>query len=396
MSQRLTHQYQVALIDPAGTAYPRTLASTLRSRVQELGLKPSDSLRLLDHRLQGLDRRAPLAGIYFGGPVQTPEATQAVEKLLGLSSFLLPVVPRLKGYSQQVPPALEAINGMALDPADPSLEGVARHALESLGLLRNRRRVFISYRRDCSSRVAEQLYHAFDLRSFEVFLDTHSVPRGELFQSVLWDRMSDTDLLVLLDAPGTLGKHGSRWVAAELTRAHRAGLGVLQLLWPGHSRAPETEFCYPEYLTEADFRRGPAGRAGGLPLRQPALRRIVTLAESLRARSLAARRSRLVNEFCQQTKLAGLSTVVQPAQHIDLRGPRNRVRVYPVVGHPDSLRAQEVFDVCRKPPVNAVLLYDPDGMQDRRLRHLRWLNEHLPAAVKLLPVTEIPAWAGAL
>jgi hypothetical protein len=90
----------------------------------------------------------------------------------------------------------------------------------------------------------------------------------------------------------------------------------------------------------------------------------------------------------------GMTSIVQPSQYIDVRGPGGPARIYPIVGHPDSLRAQGVFDTCRKPrPINAALLYDEDGMQQARRRHLQWLNQHLPPAVRLLPVTEITTWA---
>lgn len=89
--------------------------------------------------------------------------------------------------------------------------------------MREKRLVFIRYRRDESRAVAEQLYHAFDQRAFDVFLDTHSVRGGSEFQSVLWDRMADADPLVLIDTPRALS---SRWVREELARAQADGAAL--------------------------------------------------------------------------------------------------------------------------------------------------------------------------
>ena len=55
------------------------------------------------------------------------------------------------------------------------MESIVQRILEELRLVREKRLVFISYRRDEAIAVAEQLYRAFDERAFDVFLDTHSV-----------------------------------------------------------------------------------------------------------------------------------------------------------------------------------------------------------------------------
>ena len=81
------------------------------------------------------------------------------------------------------------------------------------------------------------------------------------FQSVLWDRMADADLLVLIDTPRALS---SRWVREELARAQALGLGVLQVVWPAYARTPGTEFCEPRYLDATDF-DGPTVGASDTP-----------------------------------------------------------------------------------------------------------------------------------
>ena len=69
---------------------------------------------------------------------------------------------------------------------------------------------------------------------------------------MLWDRLSEADLLVFLDTPNALS---SRWVEEELTRAHQIGTGTLQLIWPGHEKTAGTDFSTGFELEEADFDR---------------------------------------------------------------------------------------------------------------------------------------------
>jgi hypothetical protein len=105
---------------------------------------------------------------------------------------------------------------MAFGTAGPKLEALAAALLECVGLLRPQRRVFISYRRVESANAALQLHEALGSRGFDVFLDTYDVRPAEDFQAIVWHRLCDSDVMVMLDTPGYFG---SRWTAAEIGRA---------------------------------------------------------------------------------------------------------------------------------------------------------------------------------
>ena len=236
---------------------------TLRRRVTDLGLSATHDVELAeDPDVVRIDTaRAPTASVFFGA-VSRPSAIDDAATTLRLRGvFVLPVVPDVWQYNSYVPASLSGINGLAANPADPQMESIVQRILEELRLVREKRLVFISYRRDEAIGVAEQLYRAFDERAFDVFLDTHSVRGGSEFQSVLWDRMADADLLVLIDTPRALS---SRWVRDELARAQALGLGVLQVVWPAYARTPGTDFCEPRYLDATDF-EGPTVGASDTP-----------------------------------------------------------------------------------------------------------------------------------
>lgn len=387
----LTTKYQIVTIEPeVPHRMTPVLNATLHQRMADLGIDPADALALFTEAMMaGLDNRSPTVAVYFGGPAQTPQAAAAVATLRHHGIFILPVVPQLAGYKTQVPASLHEVNGTVVPPEDPALESVAQRLLEELRLVRAKRLVFITYRRSDTRGVAEQLYRAFDDRSFDVFLDTHSIRSGFEFQSVLWDQMADADLLILLDSPAALS---SRWVREELARAHALCLGILQLVWPGHARSPGTDFCVPFYLEPDDFASGPAPIGERSELAAASLHRIMTLAEALRARSLAARHSRLVGELCQRVSTAGWGIDIQPGYCIDLHRPGRPtpIRAFPLVGHPDSHQLHQCFDGCGNPPLDGLVVYDPLGMWDKKTLHLTWLNGYLP--LRALPVTELNAW----
>ncbi|WP_368666507.1 MULTISPECIES: toll/interleukin-1 receptor domain-containing protein [Corallococcus] len=256
--------------------------------------------------------------------------------------------------------------------------------------MRSRRLAFISYKRDESRGVALQLYQALDACSFEVFLDTHSIKRGEEFQPMLWDRLGDADLLILLDTPNALT---STWVEQEVARAHNLGLGVLQLIWPApHKRTPGTELCEPFVLEANDFTDNP--NSSGTTLNKFKLEEIVARAESTRARSLASRKTRVITEFCKQMKTHGVDVTIQPSGRLEVPHPhRGATYVFPIVGHPEATLLQEIADdctTCGAPTPHGCLIYDPLGIWPRKAAHLQWLNGFLP--VESLAISEVPKW----
>lgn len=386
----MTGLYQVAIIGPECAKYQAELRRTISIRAEQIGLSTRRALRFLSGRtLDKVDPRYPLVGVYFGGPAPGRLDLLHTKKLVMAHAFVIPVVPTLEGFTSQVPVALHAVNGLDLDPADDKLERVARRVHEGLDLLRSRRLAFISYRRVEASRLAQQLHHGLDARCWQSFLDTHTVDTGVPFQPTLWDRMNDADILVLLDSPGAMD---SEWVAKEIEHANQLGMGVLQLVWPGHKRDPRTMLATPHYLDACDFARGNLSRRGGLMLKERALRRVLIEVEGLRARSVAARRERMVNAFAVEARAAGLAPVFRGVDEIEVKGGAGAFRIFPVVGHVDSVIAhhREIRAAGNK----ALLLYDPTGLLEERLDHIKWLADKLP--VGSLATTDVATWVRTL
>lgn len=380
--------YQVAIVGPGAAGHAPDLKQLISQTVKSLGLTSAATIRFLTAvDLHQRDRKFPLIAVYFGGTTTSDLDVAAAQMLVDDDAVVLPVVPALKSFSTQVPEVLRPINGMEIDKFGRDLIRVAEWAVEALGLVRERRFSFISYRRKEASRAALQLHQALDARGWRSFLDTHSVAASKPFQKVLWDRMNDADLLILLDSPGALD---SEWVQKEIAQADQIGMGVLQLVWPGNSRHSCSAFAVPVYLDANSFRPGKLGREGGLRLRARALDDVLLAAEELRARSLAARRDRLVRAFMSRARGEGLRPSLQTAEHIEITGNNGAYAVVPVVGHVDSataFRAERRTNSLLKP----VLLYDDIGLLDERVQHIEWLNQH--PKVTSVAVEQTAAWA---
>ena len=98
---------------------------------------------------------------------------------------------------------------------------------------------------------SQHSYEALDLAGYDVFLDTHrTIKPGEPFQEVLWHRLADTDVVVLLDTPDFLG---TRWTEEELARANNSNLQILQVLWPDQKEVSSAAFSTFHPLKHEDF-----------------------------------------------------------------------------------------------------------------------------------------------
>ncbi|HYM76871.1 MAG TPA: toll/interleukin-1 receptor domain-containing protein [Candidatus Dormibacteraeota bacterium] len=381
--------YQIAILDALGNK-AGVLRSTLESRLRDLKIVPETDAEFLDennlHRLRTDCRRV---GVLFSdGPAALQFAAQ-VQILLDSPAVVLPAVSSLTDFSSKVPPALQATNGLELDPVDANLEKVAGFVLELLGLLRKRRRLFISYKRSESAAVAQQLYHALDERSFDVFLDTLSVRPADDFQEQLWHRMTDSDVVILLY---TQSVHRSGWVEKEIDRAIGMKISVLQLIWPGVARDRKTELFEPWYLNPADFGVTPGDRVV-----ESEILKICSMVESLRASSLARREAELVGTLRDRAEKQQMTTSVQPSRFVDLHCDAGTfVRVIPSVGVPDSegLQACALAPVDGVHPKQVVLLYDSLNVTASWKAHLDWLSGYLP--VRMLKVFELDPWLSTL
>ena len=348
------------------------LQELIAIRTSELGL-PVSAVRVIEESAAAsIDPRAPLMGIFFGGRDQVRDI-ELINDLVKQSIVIAPLVSRLAEVHNELPPQLRGIN--AIDEV-VGIQRVATLVLETFRLLRRERRLFISYRRVDSQPLANRLYDALDARGFDVFIDVRSVPPAVDVQSQLWHRMSNSDVIVLIDTPGF---RESRWTTQELAQANATNIQILHLLWPRRDEDPTSAFSHFMHLNLSDF-------IGWLPLRGRWTRRATILhvcdeVERLRARAIAARFRYLIDNFCDLARDAGMDPAVQPEQWVSAsRTDKSRyLVVVPAVGIPTSDRIHEIFEAVPNPDsADLWVIFDNRGVLNDWLAHLEWLDTHLP------------------
>lgn len=340
--------------------------------------------------------RNPVFCVYFGGESGADGKYQdesQVEKIVGHANFVLPVISEnLDLFNHRVPEVLRKYNGMSIFGFlndQSNIQKVVSTILEGFSLLRKSRRVFVSYKRSESTGVAIQLYEELEKHGFDVFLDTHSIRKSEVFQDELWHRMTDSDVVVLLSTPKFLE---SDWSREELAQASALSLGIVQLIWPAHKMVGEAQICIPISLEAQDFIGSYS--SPDAKLSQQIMENVVYQVESVRARTLSARQDNLTSEFMMLSEKMNVNAVLGAFKFISVTKNAKDLIVVPTVGHPQSMtysQSKELVKAIRKKDMEEIyILFDQVHIRDYWLSHLSWLNQYLP--VKTLELQEVKEW----
>ncbi len=351
--------------------------SALGERLRELGLGVGAISAVPENEAHTLDPWLPTIGIFLGYAGARDDDHPIAKLLIEQSSMIVTAVSSVAAVGREIPQSLRHINAIEMNGTGGNLDRVVSLILEGFRLLRRERRLFISYKRADSRVAANQLYDALDAKGFDVFIDTRTVPPAVDFQAELWHRLSDSDVVILID---TEGFRSSRWTTEELARANATNIQILHLLWPGQAEDPESALSYFHVLAAGDFSHLSEGDSSALT--DQAVEEISAHAERLRARAIAARYRYLVDGFCDAARDRGLTADVQPERWISVGLPDGtELAAVPTIGVPTSDRIHAVFDAiaaAKSGSGGTWIVYDGRGMLGTWMTHLGWLDQYLP------------------
>lgn len=383
-------KYQLILLGTLGELSNKVI-TLFFEQIAELKLQ-SDSFIIIKENNFGKSYKGnqPAFVIYLGDSEGDFKDLEILQHLIKDGTMILPVFYNEGCFETQIPFDIRGQNGLLYSDGDE--RKIIPLILESFELLRSSRKVFVSYKRNESSSVAIQLYEALERNNFDVFLDTHSIKKGEPFQDELWHRMADCDVIVLLNTKGFLD---SRWCKEEIAEANVKQIGVVQLVWPDHKLENSAEICFPFQLAESDFENEIYKDKNNSRLKPEFIKRLVHTVESVRARNLAARQDNLITEFTNLARKFGKKMNLQPQRFITEEVAENKRKIYiPTVGIPQSIncnQSQELKNQIKEYEVeNIYLIYDNLRIRDKWLKHLDWLNKYLD--VKTIKKQDFEQW----
>jgi hypothetical protein len=317
----------------------------------------------------------PTYVIYSGHRNNLDDVTLDVLKKQKLDgNIILPVY--LSSFHDEMPDELINQNGL---PLENNINKICNLILEGFELLRKNRKIFISYKRSESSNVAIQLYEALERNNFDVFLDTHSIDKGEEFQEELWHRMTDCDVVLMLNTKGFLE---SKWCKYELEKAHLKRIGIVHLIWPDNEFQDFAQLAHSIKLANGDFDSCLITKLKSDRLKKIKVSSIINEVESVRARNLAARQDALITEFTQAANDNNVEVNLQFSRYITENLSNGKRRVYiPTIGVPQSINcfnSERLIKKIEKGEVDSIhLIYDEMSIRDYWLEHLDWLNDYL-------------------
>ena len=265
---------------------------------------------------------------------------------------------------------LNKLNGLEYSGERGNCDRIASAMLDLIGLLREQRRIFISYRRTDSTKVAAQLFDHLSASGFNVFLDTHSITPGVKFQDSLWHQLCDSDVVVMLDTPGYFESH---WTTEEFGRAQSAQIQILRLVWPDHEPTRLADLSQTLKLSKTDFQNG--------QLIGDKLDTVVAISGDLRARSIASRHTMISGKLVASVKNVGGNVEgVGAFRAIRVCLPGNlHLWVYPVVGVPTAHLMNNIALLAEKAQhVKPFLMFEDFGISKPWIDHLDWLNVRVP------------------
>ncbi|WP_407498463.1 toll/interleukin-1 receptor domain-containing protein [Elizabethkingia anophelis] len=384
----MEYKYQVILLGTL-TRLGDELINLFYEKLQELNLLKSSYKAIYSSNFESdYKGNQPTFVLYFGNKEGDHVDVDLVDKLLKDANIVLPIY--YNSFSKEIPEILSNQNGIKYE--ELHREKIVNLILESFGKLRNTRKVFISYKRNESTSVAIQLYEALEKNNFDVFLDTHSIKQGEPFQDELWHRMTDCDVIVLLNTPNFLE---SEWCEKEIAEASVKQIGIIQLIWPKHKLERMAEVCFPLELNGINFIDSIFDDKDISKLTISTVNTIVNMVESVRARNLASRQDNLITEFINIARKNGKKVNIQPERFIteELGDEKRRIFI-PTVGIPQSIdcnQSSELKKEIKEYHVDEVyLIYDDVRIRKKWLNHLKYLNIYLD--VKTIKKQEFDIW----
>lgn len=370
----MKYRYQLILLGENQELF-NSIKIELTKRFDELKLI-QDLLKIITKdNIEEYTGAEPAYVIYSGHKNNLDDKTSEIlanQKLDG--NIILPIF--LKSFSDEIPKLLSNQNGLKFKD---NVSKICNLILEGFELLRSNRKIFISYKRSESSNIAIQLYEILEQNNFDVFLDTHSVDKGEDFQEELWHRMTDSDIILMLNTKDFLN---SEWCNQELDKAHLKRIGIVHLIWPDCNFEKFAQLAFSMKLENNDFHKPIFSDLTKGRLKQPVTLEIVKLVEATRARNLAARQDALITEFTQAAHNNHISVNLHYSRYITQEIQNGKRAVYiPTIGIPQSINCHKSQKLIKKIESNQIesihLIYDEMSIRDYWLEHLDWLNNYL-------------------
>ena len=367
-------KYQIIFLGDVANPACEAIKRRFYEKTHEMGLPTESFIEIYSGNFTTCyQNKQPSFVYYFGKKDHKNLDADKLDILMTNGDAIIPVYFPKDSFLEEIPKVAWKMNGKVY--SDEKIDSFVNYALEALRLMRQNRKLFISYRRSDSTVVANQLFDALVRCNYDVFLDTYSIGAAKNFQEELHHRLSDCDILIQLY---TKEFKVSEWCLEEITAANQKQIGVIELVWPDMKLDIHNHLCEPIILTKDDFLTDYTNQ--NALLTDETVNKISKTVESVRARNMAARQDGLVGEFIKEAQKVG-RVMIQEYKYLVERLEDNNVNVFiPAVGVPQSYDCFESLQfkfLLKNPKTRIYLIYDDLRIKRKWIEHLDWLNKSL-------------------
>jgi hypothetical protein len=212
-------------------------AVSLRDRISALLAGDGMSVVLGPCPLPALWETSMVLCLLSAGMLADPALVAFIENADRQRLPIVPVAEELTTYdfSSVSVRALSSRNAVAWRPGDG--QAILQTVRGYLGqeAFPEKKKVFISYRRQDGQPLAEKIYADLWRNHYEAFLDLYQIEPGATVQDKIFARLSDMDFVLFLDTPLA---RSSRWVQAEIVEALSRRIQVRVISFGQETRYP--------------------------------------------------------------------------------------------------------------------------------------------------------------
>lgn len=285
---------------------------------------------------------------------------------------VIPVSFDEKTDCKKIDSSLQNINYFVYDNTEKSKSSIllCEVILSKLGLIKNARKVFISYKRSETSNLAESVRKELLSEGYSVFLDKNDIDVGTDFMQEIRYSIAESDIFLMLNSETY---YDSIYTKKELYAACISGVAIIVL---SMTDALAHDLCGLPIIRISETDR----------IKPKEKRRLLAEIENARTKLWRLRHNRL------NRKLQMFGTYEKTIQgiYIPSKSIKNHNSIFPIIGIPTTLDFQRIkqnndFSELGKEPSNrkttsgkVYAFYDNLSLPSSYSKHLDWLDEEMP------------------
>ena len=270
------------------------------------------------------------------------------------------IIPVIFKKDEELHSSIKHINAFVYNEEckDSSNEQLCNVILERLGIIRNTKNVFISYKREDTSNLANEIWKKLVVEGYTVFLDKKRIDIGVDFMDRIRYAIADADVFVLLDSPGYFS---SVYTKKEMYAACLSRVPIVMLTQEKAEKAEKYDFVY-QYLKSNDT----VSDEEFLCL----IKRIREIQEQTHIYRLSKIRTKF-NGF-EGNKEIQLSNL-----YIPNKGDKEICSIHAIYGIPKTTDLEAIQKDELNPNVKVAAIYDDLCLPKSCYEHVEWLNNEM-------------------